>query len=53
MAESKSYMKLFNLWRRWDLSATIFSILGLILAIINYEIDIYRGRVLPVQYAEK
>ena len=43
MAESKNYMKLFNSWRRYDSLATVFSILSLILAVINYEVDIYNN----------
>lgn len=50
MAESKNYMRLFNSWRRYDSLATIFSILSLILAIVNYEIDIYQKKVQGVIY---
>jgi hypothetical protein len=51
MAESKNYMKLFNSWRRYDSLATIFSILSLILAVINYELDIYNNQVIGIVFA--
>ena len=51
MAESKNYMKLFNSWRRYDSLATVFSILSLILAVINYEIDIYNNQIIGIVYA--
>ena len=52
MVESKNYMKLFNSWRRYDSLATVFSIISLVLAIINYELDVYHGTVVPVSYAK-
>lgn len=52
MAESKNYSKLFNSWRLFDSYATIFSITSLLLAMINYEIDIFKGRVQGIQYAD-
>ena len=52
MIESKNYGKLFNSWRRYDSLTTFFSCLSLILAMLNYEIDIFKGRVLGIQYAD-
>jgi hypothetical protein len=50
LQESKEYMKLFNSWRRCDTQASIYAILGLILAITNYEIDLYYQRIDPIFY---
>ena len=38
--EDKEYLRIFNNWRRYDLPATVFALSGLILALINYEMDI-------------
>ena len=45
MIESKNYQKLFNSWRRYDIMATVFSIAGLLLAMINYELDVYNNNI--------
>ena len=38
--ESKVYFNIFNNWRRMDFLSTMFAMVGLVIAIINYEIDI-------------
>ena len=40
LIESQKYFRIFNYWRWLDLMSTIFAIIGLILAIINYELDV-------------
>ena len=40
-ADSSEYHKIFNLWRKYDLYTTILATIGLILMIVNYEIDVW------------
>ena len=43
LEESKEYYRIFNYWRYMDLLSTIFAVIGLIIAIINYEKDLLNG----------
>ena len=38
--ESKNYFIIFNKWRWMDLMSTVFALIGIVLAIVNYEIDL-------------
>ena len=39
-ADDPEYLKIFNYWRIYDLLATIFAFIGLVCAVVNYEIDV-------------
>ena len=41
--EIKKYHSIFNNYHRYDLYNTIFSMIGLVTSVINYEIDIDKG----------
>ena len=38
--DDPEYLRIFNYWRMYDLGATVFALLGLGCALVNYEVDI-------------